>query len=150
MVTFELGCFLVKRRHNSLLLPRTTFHSSESHLNCLPATSVTCIFFQNFLLSFTPNNVNMIVFAMQLFAGAMEMYKWLNTEEPVVIVNEKTAEIQQTSNSTDEQNLPSTSSGNNDTVVKSNTKNTDNAENKAEPKTNKSNGFGGMKKGFLL
>ncbi|CAG2214636.1 unnamed protein product [Mytilus edulis] len=75
----------------------------------------------------------MIVFAMQLFAGAIEMYKWLNTEEPVVIVNETTAEIQETSNSTEEQNLPSTSSGDNDTVVKSNTKNTD----KAEPKTNK-------------
>ncbi|CAG2214637.1 unnamed protein product [Mytilus edulis] len=92
----------------------------------------------------------MIVFAMQLFAGAIEMYKWLNTEELVVIVNETTAEIKETSNSTEEQNLPSTSSGNNDTVVKSNTKNTDKAENKAEPKTNKSNGFGGMKKGFLL
>ncbi|CAC5363015.1 unnamed protein product [Mytilus coruscus] len=76
----------------------------------------------------------MIVLAMQIFAGAIEMYKWLNTEqhieESAAVVIETKAENHETSNSTEEQNLPSTSTT--DTVVKSNKKNA----NKATPKTN--------------
>ncbi|VDI29433.1 Hypothetical predicted protein [Mytilus galloprovincialis] len=74
----------------------------------------------------------MIVLAVQIFAGAFEMYKWLNTEEPVAAENDtiaenqgKKAENHETSNSTEKQTIPSTSTT--DTVVKSNTENVNNA-----------------------
>ena len=76
--------------------------------------------------------------------------------EPVAVVNDTNADIHDTNDEnydtkaehldTKTENLPSTSGGTTDTVVKPNTQN----NNKAAPKTNKSNGFGGMKKGFLL